>query len=120
MIRDSVITERLRALLAQITALTADGSLRWEKQAHSSHRYAKWNDTLLILGPSVPIEDHQTPRYLHITVLFEPQWQEINSNDPDLRDSLLALVYAVEAGTVHQSPTDPFTLTDELMRRFNK
>ena len=118
--RNPALTERLRALLAQITSLTASGSLRWEKQARSSHRYAKWNHTLLILGPSDPIEDYKTPRYLHITLLFEPQWQEISSNDPDLRDALLALVYAVEAATVHQPPTDPSALTDELMRRFNQ
>jgi len=37
-----------------------------------------------------------------------------------LHNSLLALVHAVEAATEQQSPTDPFALTDELLRQFNK
>ncbi len=118
--RDPALNEQLRQLLAQLTSLTARGTIQWKKQAHSSHRYAEWNNILLILGPSTPVEDPLVPRYLHITPLFEPQWQEIKSDDPDLRDSLLALVYAVEAATLHQPPTDPFALNDELLRRFSK
>lgn len=120
MIREPALTERLRALLARVTALTAEGTLRWEKQAHSSHRYAKWNGVLLILGPDVPLEDRKTPRYLHITPLFSLEWLEVRSDDPDLRNSLMALIYAVEAATEHQSPTDPFALTDELLRLLDR
>jgi hypothetical protein len=119
MIRDLALTERLRSMLAQITSLTVGGSLHWEKRAHSAHRYARWNDVLLILGPDVSLEDHKTPRYLHITTLLEPQWTEINSEDTELRNSLLALVYAVEAATANQPPTDPFEVTGELLRLLN-
>jgi hypothetical protein len=118
--RDPALNEQLRQLLAQLTSLTANGTIHWQKQAHSAHRYAEWNNIVLVLGPSVSIEDHKTPRYLHITRLFEPQWQEVSSDDPELRTSLLALVYAVEAATVHQPPTDPFALTDELLKQLNK
>ena len=120
MIRDSALTEKLRTVLAQITALTASGTLHWTKQIHSAHRYAEWNDILLILGPDVSHEDHKTPRYLHITPLFKPQWTEVSSLDLELRDALLALIYAVEAATIHQPPTDPFALTDELLKLLNK
>jgi hypothetical protein len=120
MIRDSALTERLRALLAQITALTASGTLHWTKQIHSSHRYAEWNGILLLLGPDVPLEDHKTPRFLHITPLFKPQWTEVSSVDPELHDSLLALIYSVEAATVHQQPIDPFALTDQLLKSLTK
>lgn len=114
--RQNIALERLRALLAQMTALTASGTLVWQKQVRSAHRYARWNDFLLILGPAAPLEDHKTPRYLHITTVLEPQWTEVNSDDPELRNSLLALVYAVEAATVDQQPVDPFALTDDWRR----
>jgi hypothetical protein len=116
MTRDPSLTDRLRSMLAQVTALTATGSLKWERQVDSAHRYARWDKILLILGPDVPLEDHKTPRYLHITAWLEPNWTEISSEDPELRYSLLALVYAVEAATVHQRPTDPFVLTDQLLK----
>ena len=119
MTRDPALTERLRALLAQITSLTAGGSLHWEKRSHSAHRYARWNDVLLILGPDVPLEDHKSPRYLHITTVLEPQWTEINSADHELRNSLLALVYAVEAATANQPATDPFEVAGELLKLLN-
>jgi hypothetical protein len=117
--RDPALTERLRTLLTQVTSLTANGSLHWEKQVHSAHRYARWNDILLILGPAAPLEDHKTPRYLHLTPLHSEDWLEVTSNDMELRNSLLALVYAVEAATVQQPPTDPFALTEELLMRLN-
>jgi hypothetical protein len=113
---EPALTEGLRTLLAQLTSLTTSGALHWEKQAHSSHRYARWNDILLILGPDAPLEDHQHPRYLHLTPLFSQGWLEIKSDDPALHNSLLALGYAVEGATEHQLPTDPFALTDELLR----
>ena len=118
--RDPALIDRLRMLLAQVTSLTANGTIHWEKQVHSAHRYARWNDIILILGPAVPLEDHKTPRYLHVTPLHSEEWLEVRSDDTDLRNSLLALVYAVEAATEQQSPTDPFALTDELLRQLNK
>lgn len=118
--RDPAWTELLHTLLAQVTSLTANGALHWEKQAHSSHRYAEWNDILLILGPDAPLEDRKTPRYLHVTPLFSPGWLEIRSDDADLRNSLMALVYAVEAATEYQPLTDPFALTDDLLRQLKE
>ena len=118
--RDPVLTERLTSLLRQVTSLTASGSLRWERQAHSAHRYARWNDILLIIGPDAQPNDRQHPRYLHITTLVSSQWTEISSDDPQLRDPLLALIHEVEIATVHQPPTDPFALTDELLRLLKK
>jgi hypothetical protein len=120
--RTPALTEQLCLLLARITALTANGSLHWKKQAHSSHRYAQWEHIVLILGPDAPLEDHQTIRYLHITPLFSVERVEIKSDDPDLRLPLLALVYAVEAATAHQhqQSTDPLSLTDELLKLFSK
>lgn len=118
--RDPALNEQLRHLLAQLTSLTAEGTIPWSKQAHSAHRYAEWKDILLILGPDAPLDDHKLPRYLHITPLFSPQWTEISSADPELHNSLLALIYAVEAATAHEPPTDPFKLTDELLRLLSK
>jgi hypothetical protein len=120
--RTPALTERLCLLLAHITSLTANSSLHWKKQAHSSHYYAQWETMLMILGPGAPIEDHQTIRYLHITPLFSLERVEIKSDDPHLRTPLLALVYAVEAATAHQHQpsSDPLTLTDELLKLFNK
>lgn len=111
MARNPALTEQFRTLLAQLTSLTISGSLHWDRQINSSHRYAKWNDNLLILGPAAPLEDHKMARYLFITPLNAPTSIEINSDDPELRASLLALVYAVEAATADQKPRDPFALT---------
>ena len=103
MAQDQVLTER-RELLAQLTSLTVNGSLGWERQARSAHRYARWNNNLLILGPTSPLDDHNVPRYLFITPFSSPTGTEITSEDADLRVSLLALVYAVEAATSDQEP----------------
>jgi hypothetical protein len=115
MVRNSDLTEKLRVLLAQLTSLTVSGSLHWERQLQSAHRYAKWNDNLLILGPATPLEDHKTPRYLFITPFSSPSHIEIASDDAELRAPLLALVYAVEAAIVDQKPTDPFSLTHDAL-----
>ena len=50
-------TERLRSLVAQITYLTTKGEIHWERQLDSAHRYARWNNNLLILGPDVSRAD---------------------------------------------------------------
>ena len=113
--RDSALTERLRTMLAQLISLTANGTLHWERQLDSAHRYSKWNDTLLIIGPASSLEDHSTPRYLFATPLNSPSRIEINSSDRELRASLLALIYAVEAATANQEPRDPFALTQDAL-----
>jgi len=120
--RTPALTEQLCLLLAQITTLTASSLLHWEKHAYSSHYYAKWDEVLMILGPDAPLKDHEITRYLHITPLFSLERIEIESDDPDLRVPMLALVYAVEAATVHQHQplTEPLTLTDELLKLFKK
>jgi len=114
MAQDHALTER-RKLLAQLMSLTANGSLRWERQVHSAHRYARWNNNLLILGPTAPLDDHTIPRYLFITPLSSPTGIEITSEDPDVRAPLLALVYAVEAATADQTPRDPFSLSEHAL-----
>ena len=114
MVQDQALAER-RTLLAQLTSLTAAGSLRWERQAHSSHRYAKWNNNLLILGPTDPIDDPDIPRYLFITPLSSPTGTEITSDNAELHAPLLALVCAVEAATAEQATKDPFALTQEAL-----
>lgn len=110
-------TERLRALLAKITELTTTGELRWERQAGSAHRYARWNNNLLILGPDASPVDAKTPRYLFITPFDSADCVEIGSNDEALGPGLLALVSAVEAKTAGQAPTDPFALSDDILDR---
>jgi hypothetical protein len=117
MAHDSARTERLRALLAQITSLTAAGELRWERQLGSAHRYSRWNNNLLILGPATPLDDQPIPRYLFITPFDSPDCIEVNSDDAELGHAVLALVSAVEAATDGEPPTDPFAVTDELLSR---
>jgi len=114
MSEDQVSAER-RELLAQLTSLTVNGSLRWERQARSAHRYARWNNNLLILGPTSPIDDDTVPRYLFITPFSSPIGTEITSEDTGLRSSLLALVYAVETATSDQKPRDPFALREQAL-----
>ena len=114
MSEDQVLAEG-RELLAQLTSLTVKGTLRWERQARSAHRYARWNRNLLILGPTSPLDDHKVPRYLFITPFSSPTGIEITSEDMDLRASLLALVYAVEAATSDQKPRDPFALSEQAL-----
>ena len=104
-----------RELLAQLTSLTVNKSLRWERESHSAHRYARWNNNLLILGPTSPIYDDTVPRYLFITPFSSPTGTEITSENTDLRASLLALVYAVEAATSDQEPRDPFALSEQAL-----
>lgn len=110
---EETLTDRHK-LLAQLTSLTTTGSLRWERQARSAHRYARWNNNLLILGPTSPLDDHKIPRYLFLTPFSSPTGMEITSEDKDLRAPLLALVYAVEAATSDQPPRDPFALSEQL------
>jgi len=113
-------TERLRSLVAQITYLTTKGEIHWERQLDSAHRYARWNNNLLILGPDVPPADQTTPRYLFITPFDSPDCIEISSDRKDLGAAVLALVRAVESATAQNPPTDPFSITPELIDRLTQ
>ena len=117
MARDPKTKERLQNLLTQLQSLTVSGSLHWERQLGSAHRYARWNNNLFILGPAEPITDHSVPRYLFITPFDSPACIEINSDDPDFGASILKLVNAVETASQKEPPTDPFAITDELLSR---
>jgi hypothetical protein len=115
MVRDQALAEQQRTLLAELTSLTVSGSLRWERQLHSAHRYARWHNNLLILGPNASLNDHKIPRYLFLTPFSSPTGIEITSEDLALRAALLELVYAVEAATADQELRDPFALTQEAL-----
>jgi hypothetical protein len=108
---------RLRALLEQIARLTADGSIRWERQKGSAHRYARWNGNLLILGPDAASSGADGTRYLFITPFDSPDCIEINSSHAELGPLLLRLADSVERATAEQQPVDPFALTDDLLSR---
>ena len=78
MVRDADTTDRLRKLVSKLSSLTGEGTLHWEREAGSAHRYARWNNNLLILGPDSPPGDKQVPRYLFITPFDSPACIEIN------------------------------------------
>lgn len=115
-----VATERLRSLLAQITLLTTEGDIHWERQLHSAHRYARWKNNLLILGPNVAPDDQKTPRYLFITPFDSADCIEINSDHSELGPAVLALMRAVESATASKPSTDPFAISDELLSRLTE
>ncbi|MDX6443868.1 MAG: hypothetical protein QOH71_942 [Blastocatellia bacterium] len=117
MTRDAATTDRLRNLIAKIASLTAGGRLHWEKQAGSAHRYARWNNHLVILGPSSPLSDTRVPRYLFITPFDSPDHIEINSDDSELGSSVMDLVQKVEAAARNEAPVDPFAVTEQLLKR---
>jgi hypothetical protein len=113
-------TARLRSLLAQITYLTTEGKIQWDRQLGSAHRFARWRNNLLILGPDVSPEDSKTPRYLFITPFDSPDYIEINSDHKELGPAVLSLVRAVEASTANKPATDPFAVSDELLSRLTE
>jgi hypothetical protein len=115
--RDAVTNERLARLLAELTSVTRNGELHWDRQVGSAHRYARWKNHLLILGPSAPLSETKIPRYLFLTPFDSPSCVEINSEDPVLGAALLKLVEFVEAASEHEPPTDPFGLSDEDLSR---
>lgn len=117
MARDPVTTERLRNLVSKLISLTEEGTLRWERQLGSAHRYARWRNNLLILGPGESPTDSSMPRYLFITPFDSPACMEINSSDEELGREILKLVTSVETATKGESPVDPFALTDEVLSR---
>jgi hypothetical protein len=117
MTRDSETTDRLRRLIDQIISLTEQKELRWERQSGSAHRYARWNNNLLILGPATPMSGSNVPRYLFITPFDSAECIEINSDDVDLGAALQKLVQDVEALTHNQPATDPFALNLDFLNR---
>jgi len=117
MARDSATTDRLRNLIAKLQTLTAGGEMHWEKQAGSAHRYARWNNHLVILGPATALTDTSVPRYLFITPFDSPDCIEINSNDAELGPLVMRLVSEVETAGKDEPATDPFGITDQLLER---
>jgi hypothetical protein len=117
MARDTANTDRLRHLIAKLSSLTAGGSLHWEKQAGSAHRYARWNNHLVILGPAAPLSDRSVPRYLFITPFDSPDCIEVNSDDPALGPVLMDLVHEVETAASNEPPIDPFAITEQMLER---
>ena len=119
MTRDAATVIRLQSLLAQLISLTTKGELHWERQVNSAHRYARWHNNLLILGPDAPAGETNTPRYLFLTPFDSPACIEVNSADEQLGQDLLKLVKEVESASSREAPTDPFALTDEILSRLN-
>lgn len=117
MTRDAETTQRLSGLLTQLTSLTRSGELRWEKQVGSAHRYARWKNNLLILGPADPPAESKVPRYLFVTPFDSPLCIEVNSDDEQLGPALLQLVDTVDQSTKNEQAVDPFAVNDELLGR---
>jgi hypothetical protein len=115
--RDAATTERLRQLVSKLESLTEAGGLHWERQAGSAHRYARWNNNLLILGPATPSSESSVPRYLFITPFDSPDCIEINSDDADLGAQVIKLVNDVEKASKAEPATDPFGITEQMLER---
>lgn len=113
---DSKDTHRLGNLVSKIEALTASGELRWQRQTGSAHRYARWNNNLLILGPAAPLSA-DIPRYLFITPFDSPDCIEINSTDDQLGPAVMKLVREVEVAVRDQPANDPFGMTEDVLDR---
>jgi hypothetical protein len=117
MTRDPVTNERLAKLLDELTSRTRSGELHWERRLGSAHRYARWKNNLLILGPAEPLSETKTPRYLFVTPFDSPSCIEVSSDDSLLGPALLELVTLVEQMSKHEPPTDPFGLSEEELSR---
>jgi hypothetical protein len=117
MARDQSTTDRLARLLAELISLTEAGKLHWERQVGSGHRYARWKNNLLILGPAELLEESKVPRYLFITPFDSPSCIEINSEDQSLGETLMDLVRLVERISQNEPPTDPFDISAEELKR---
>ena len=117
MVADTEKCERLAKLLTNLQELTRTGALHWERQAGSAHRYARWNNNLLILGPAGSGIDSDRPRYLFITPFNSPTCIEINSNDERLGSEVVNLSSLVEDASSHEPPTDPFALSGDILDR---
>lgn len=117
MTRDQGTSDRLAQLLRQLISLTESGELHWERRLGSAHRYARWKNNLLILGPAEPPENSDVPRYLFMTPFDSPSCIEITSADELLGGALLELVAVVERTSKNEPPTDPFGISEEEFRR---
>ena len=117
MARDQNTTDRLNKFLVQLISLTDKKELHWERQLGSAHRYARFNNNLLILGPAAPLSDTTVPRYLFITPFDSPACIEINSDDSDLGELVKKLVAGVEDATGAEPPTDPFAINEDVISR---
>jgi hypothetical protein len=115
--RDAVTTDRLRNLISRIESLTEKGELHWERQVGSAHRFARWNNNLLILGPASSLSETSAPRYLMITPFDSPDCIEINSDDAELGADVTRLVDDAEVASKDQEPVDPFAITDQILQR---
>ena len=115
--RDAATTERLRGVISKLESQTKSGTLHWEKQAGSAHRYAQMNNHLIILGPATPLADSDVPRYLFITPFDSPNHLEVNSNDAELGPAVLSLAKEVEEASRNKPAVDPFAVTDQLLER---
>ena len=115
--RDQGTNDRLSKLLQQLISLTEKGELHWERRLGSAHRYARWKNNLLILGPAESSSDTKTPRYLFMTPFDSPSCIEINSSDEVLDGALLELVAMVDRMSKDEPPTDPFALSEEDLSR---
>ncbi|HEV7745258.1 MAG TPA: hypothetical protein VGO56_09715 [Pyrinomonadaceae bacterium] len=117
MSRDQETSDRLSRLLQQLISLTQKGELHWERRLGSAHRYSRWKNNLLILGPAESPDETKTPRYLFMTPFDSPSCIEINSSDEVLGGALLELVSVVEHISKNEPPTDPFGLSEEELSR---
>ena len=115
--RDTATTERLRNLVAQIQNLTNTHELQWQRQIGSAHRFARWNNNLLILGPAAA--DQQLPRYLFITPFDSPDCIEVNSQDRELGGAIAKLFETVEKATKGEAAVDPFAIDSALLDRLS-
>ena len=117
--RDQGTGDRLSNLLQQLISLTEQGELHWERRLGSAHRYARWKNNLLILGPAESPSETKIPRYLFLTPFDSPSCIEINSSDEVLGGALLELVKVVERMGKDEPPTDPFGLSEEELSRIS-
>jgi len=117
MSHDQGTSDRLSNLLQQLISLTGKGELHWERRLGSAHRYARWKNNLLILGPAESPSETKIPRYLFLTPFDSPSCIEINSSDEVLGGALLELVAVVERTSKNEPPTDPFGLSEEDLSR---
>lgn len=119
MARDTVTTERLRALLSELHSSTTQGKIHWEHQRNSDRRYTKWSGNMLVIGPHTPAGKGPKQWYLFITPLASHETTEIHSHDSELGDDLLALLQAVDLASVDDPQIDPFDASSESLHRTN-
>jgi len=117
MTRDQGTSDRLSQLLQQLISLTQNGKLHWERQLGSAHRYARWKNNLLILGPAEAPSETKVPRYFFMTPFDSPSCIEINSSDDVLGSALLELIRVVEQMSKQEPPIDPFGISEEELSR---